>query len=121
MKEITLFFLLLLAAFTVFGQQAPNPACNIAVGANTVMAVYPDEAEFLLIAPYNRLMVVTFDEHCQDSTTAYAAKLTRLSPEIYRAEVSPDFWVEVYTTTGTTIFSNGSTRAFFRPVATGKN
>ncbi len=120
MKELTMIFLLMLAAFVAFGQPKPEH-CNVAVGKNTVMAVYPDQAEFLLIAPYNRLMVVTFDEHCQDSTTAYAAKLSKLAPDIYRAEVSPDFWVEVYVATGTTIFSNGSVQAFFRPRLTGKD
>lgn len=114
MKEVTFVFLMMLAAFVAFGQSNPEP-CNIAVGKNTVMAVYPEQAEFLLIAPYSRLMIVTFDDKCQDTTTAYEAKLTKIAEDIYRAEVSPDFWVEVYVTTGTTIFSNGTTQAFFRP------
>lgn len=120
MKEVTLLFLMLLATFVAFGQNTVPPTCNIAVGKQTVMAVYPDEAEFLLIAPYKRLMIVSFDQTGRDSTTAYEATLSKLAPDIYRAEVSPEFWVEVYTSTGTTIFQNGSTQAFFRPKVSGK-
>lgn len=115
MKEFLFMVLLLLAVEAAFGQSKFTPYCNVSVGSNTVMAVYPDEIEFLLIAPYGRLMIVEFDENCEDVTKAYAAKITKVSPHIFRAEVSADFWVEVYADTGTTIFSNGVTQAFFRP------
>jgi hypothetical protein len=116
MKEFLFTILILMAVWPAIGQISPGAPTNIAVGEFTVLAAYPEMAEFVLNIQASQVTIVRFDSAGNDHQSTYQAILTQTEPDMYRAEFCGDSWVEVNVATGsTTLCHKGRLEAFFPP------
>lgn len=119
-KVITILLLLLVALHHVGNAQVPpgfpGTAPNVSVGEHSVWSVYPDVADFVLNLTEQRLLVSLF--HGPDASdyesVHYVAHVGQVAPHVYRAEVTPQFWVEVNLLSGETFWYNSCITTCYR-------
>ena len=113
MKEFIITIMLITAAiWPAISQSAPGAPPNITVGEQTILAVYPEMAEFVINVPKSQLTIVRFDKNDRQST--YQVILTQTEPHLYRADFCGSSWLEVNTINGsTTLCHLGVLEAFF--------
>lgn len=119
MEKVFIILLFVLASLHALGQATkvrPSLAHNVSVGETTVWSVYPDDADFVLNIRDQRLMLSTFigPEASDWHTEYYVAHVGQVAPYVYRAEVSPMFWVEVHVLTGETFWYNSCVTTCYR-------
>jgi hypothetical protein len=79
-----------------------DTAYNVSIGPWTVCAVYPDRAEFVL-SLNGRLTVMQPGPDGHDTIQVFSALVTQLSDAVFRAQLTPEQWVEVNAVTGITV------------------
>lgn len=122
MKEsLIIAILLVLAIWPAIGQgQKPKPH-NVSVGESTVLAYYPEMAEFVFSLHDGTVTIIRYDVAGNESRSKYPATFTQPSPNVYRADFAVDSWVEVNTENGSTNMSHkGTLEAFFPASFAGK-
>lgn len=119
MKSTILFCLMLLFAALSNAQSIVLPdanqvgglALNVGTGQQTITAVYPN-AEFTFSFKMMKLYV-THSDHGKEVSNVYDALLSQVTTTTYRAEVSPESWVELDTSTGIClVYQHCHTRLF---------
>lgn len=112
MKEFITILLLVLAIWPAISQRAPDAPSNISIGEQTILAVYPEMAEFMIDVPKGQLTIIRFDRDDRQST--YQVILTQSEPHLYRADFCGSSWLELDTITGSaTMCHLGVLEAFF--------
>ncbi len=94
-----------------------DTAANVSIGEYTLEVVYPDVAEFRL---YLQDMSVTVKVCNPIDGVWYEqskdALVSRAGQNIYRAQISPETWIEVNTADGNTyVYQNCVVRPFLWP------
>lgn len=126
------FFTLLLVAVHGIASAQPQEcapsstlemAANVSVGEFSVWSAYPDRADFVLNFSHQRLVISLFEgpEPADWISLHYQALVGQVAPNVYRAEVNENFWVEVNTESGETYWhSNCVTTPFRLPCGEGE-
>lgn len=118
MLKFLIAIVLFLGFLYALGAQSHTPimAPNVSVGEHTVWSAYPDKADFVLNLTTQRLLLSLFTgpEASDWNSVHYAAHVGQVAPHVYRAEVTPMFWVEVNTLSGETFWYNSCITACYR-------
>jgi len=119
-KVITILLLVLVALHYVGNAQVPpastGAAPNVSVSDRSVWSVYPDVADFVLNLVEQRLLISVFRGPAASDyeSVHYVAHVGQVAPHVYRAEVTPQFWVEVNVLSGETFWYNSCTTTCYR-------
>lgn len=120
MKEFLITILILMAIWPAISQ-TPSVQNNVSVGESTILAYYPEMAEFVLSPLDGNVTILRYDRDGNERSSTYKAIITQTAPDLYRAEFCGDSWLELDTTTGaTTMCHKGNMEAFFPPGIVGK-